>query len=68
MHLKLNLCLNLIVDKYRTGNVKRTLRRRLQVPEAAAMKLNGRLMRCVIAAPHCLRAALPKDVLCKLGL
>ena len=39
-HVKLNICLRLIVYKYHEGNVKRTLKRKLQVPEIAGMKAN----------------------------
>ena len=39
-HMKLNICLRLIVYKYHEGNVKRTLKRKLQVPEIAGMKAN----------------------------
>ena len=40
-HLKLNMCLILIVNKYHEGKVKRTLKRELKVPEIAERKANG---------------------------
>ena len=39
-HLKLNIGLRPIVYKYHEGNVKRTLKRKLEVPEVAEMKAN----------------------------
>ena len=41
IHLKLNIGLGPIVNKYHEGNVKRTLKRKLKVLEIAAMKANG---------------------------
>ena len=40
LHLKLNIGLRPIANKYHEGNVKRTLKRKLQVPEIAEMKAN----------------------------
>ena len=40
-HMKLNICLRLIVYKYHEGNVKRTLKRKLKVLDIAANKANG---------------------------
>ena len=39
-HLKLNIGLRPIANKYHEGNVKRTLKRKLKVPEIAGMKAN----------------------------
>ena len=41
MHLKLNICLRPIANKYHEGRVKRTLERELKVPELAEGKANG---------------------------
>ena len=41
VHLKLSIGLRPIVNKYHEGIVKRTLRRKLEVPEIAAIKANG---------------------------
>ena len=41
IHPKLNICLGPIVNKYHEGNVKRTLKRKLKVPEIAGVKANG---------------------------
>ena len=40
-HLKLNIGLRLIANKYHEGKVKRTLKRKLKVPEIAERKANG---------------------------
>ena len=48
-HVKLNICLRLIVYKYHEGNVKRTLKRKLQVPEIAGMKANDMMLFSKIA-------------------
>ena len=48
-HMKLNICLRLIVYKYHEGNVKRTLKRKLQVPEIAGMKANDMMLFSKIA-------------------
>ena len=40
-HLKLNIGLRPIANKYHEGNVKRTLKRKLKVPEIAGVKANG---------------------------
>ena len=48
-YLKLNICLRLIVYKYHEGNVKRTLKRKLQVPEIAGMKANDMMLFSKIA-------------------
>ena len=48
-HVKLNICLRLIVYKYHEGNVKRTLNRKLQVPEIAGMKANDMMLFSKIA-------------------
>ena len=40
-HLKLNIGLRPIANKYHEGNVKRTLKRKLKVPEIAEIKANG---------------------------
>ena len=37
-HLKLNICLRLIANKYLKGKVKRTLKIKLKVPEIAEIK------------------------------
>ena len=42
-HLKLNIGLRPIANKYHEGNVKRTLKRKLKVPEIAGVKANGML-------------------------
>ena len=39
-HLKLNMGLRLIANKYHEGKVKRTLKRKLKVPEIAGLKAN----------------------------
>ena len=41
--------LRVIAYKYHAGKVKRTLRRRLQVPEAAEKKVVGGCVLCVVA-------------------
>ena len=48
-HMKLNICLRLIVYKYHEGNVKRTLKRKLQVHEIAGMKANDMILFSKIA-------------------
>ena len=40
-HLKLNMNLRPIANKYHEGKVKRTLKRELKVPEIAERKANG---------------------------
>ena len=40
-HLKLNIKPRPIVNKYREGKVKRTLKRELKVPEIAEREANG---------------------------
>ena len=40
-HLKLNIGLRPIVNKYHEGKVKRTLKRELQVPEITEREANG---------------------------
>ena len=40
-HLKLNIGLRPIVNKYHEGKVKRTLERELKVPEIAEREANG---------------------------
>ena len=47
--MKLSRCLRLIVYKYHEGNVKRTLKRKLQVPEIAGMKANDIMLFSKIA-------------------
>ena len=39
-HPKLNMGLKLIANKYHEGNVKRTLKRKLEVPELVERKAN----------------------------
>ncbi len=41
MHLKLNMFLKPIANKYHEGKVKRTLKRELKVPELAERKADG---------------------------
>ena len=40
-HLKLNMCLKPIANKYHEGKMKRTLKRELKVPELAERKADG---------------------------
>ena len=40
-HLKLNIDLRPIANKYREGQMKRTLERELKVPETAEREANG---------------------------
>ena len=40
-HLKLNIDLRPIANKYREGKMKRTLERELKVPETAKREANG---------------------------
>ena len=40
-HLKLNIDLRPIANKYREGKMKRTLERELKVPEIAKREANG---------------------------
>ena len=40
-HLKLNIGLRPIANKYHEGKMKRTLKRELKVPELAEMKVDG---------------------------
>ena len=40
-HLKLNMNLRPIANKYHEGKVKRTLKRELKVPELAEREANG---------------------------
>ena len=40
-HLKLNIGLRPIANKYHEGKVKRTLKRELKVPEIAEREVNG---------------------------
>ena len=40
-HLKLNIDLRPIANKYREGKMKRTLERELKVPEIARREANG---------------------------
>ena len=40
-HLKLNIGSRPIANKYHEGKVKRTLKRKLKVPEIAERKANG---------------------------
>ena len=40
-HLKLNIDLRPIANKYREGKMKRTLERELKVPEIAEREANG---------------------------
>ena len=40
-HLKLNIGLRPIANKYREGKMKRTLERELKVPEIARREANG---------------------------
>ena len=40
LHLKLNIGLRPIANKYHEGNVKRTLKRKLEVPEIVEGKAN----------------------------
>ena len=41
LHLKLNIGLRPIANKYHEGKVKRTLKRELKVPEIAEREANG---------------------------
>ena len=41
IHLKLNIGLRPIANKYREGKMKRTLERELKVPELAKREANG---------------------------
>ena len=41
IHLKLNIGLRPIANKYREGKMKRTLERELEVPEIAKREANG---------------------------
>ena len=41
IHLKLNIGLRPIANKYREGKMKRTLERELKVPEIAKKEANG---------------------------
>ena len=41
IHLKLNIGLRPIANKYREGKMKRTLERELKVPELAERKADG---------------------------
>ena len=41
LHLKLNICLRPIANKYHEGKMKRTLKRELKVPELAERKADG---------------------------
>ena len=41
LHLKLNIGLRPIANKYREGKMKRTLKRELKVPEIARKEANG---------------------------
>ena len=53
-HLKLNIGLRPIANKYHEGKVKRTLKRELQVPEITEREANG--TKCVaglLLAPVC---------------
>ena len=40
LHLKLNICLRPIANKYHEGKMKRTLKRELKVPEIAEREAN----------------------------
>ena len=40
-HVKVNIGLRLIAHKYHEGNMKRTLKRELKVPEIAEREANG---------------------------
>ena len=41
LHLKLNICLRPIANKYYEGKMQRTLKRELKVPEIAEREANG---------------------------
>ena len=45
-HLKLNIGLRPIANKYREGKMKRTLERELKVPEIAEREANGTSVSC----------------------
>ena len=40
LHLKLNICLRPIANKYHEGKMKRTLKRELKVPEIAGREVS----------------------------
>ncbi len=47
LHLKLNIDLRPIANKYREGKMKRTLERELKVPEIAKREANGTSFLCL---------------------
>ncbi len=58
-HLKLNIGLRPIVNKYHEGKVKRTLERELKVPEIAEREANGTsLMGKIVVCAHAMFLAL----------
>ena len=52
-HLKLNIGLRPIANKYHEGKMKRTLKRELKVPEIAEREANGTSLLGKIAARQC---------------
>ena len=52
-HLKLNIGLGPIANKYHEGKMKRTLKRELKVPEIAEREANGTSYLGKIAARYC---------------
>ena len=52
-HLKLNIGLRPIANKYHEGKMKRTLKRELKVPEIAEREANGTSHLGKIAACYC---------------
>lgn len=58
-HLKLNIGLRPIANKYREGKVKRTLKRELQVPEITEREANGTRVCGKIVAYFHMRCFLP---------
>jgi hypothetical protein len=52
-HLKLNIGLRPIANKYHEGKMKRTLKRELKVPEIAEREANGTSRLGKIAARQC---------------
>ena len=64
---KLNIGLTPIANKYPEGNVKRTLKRKLQVPEIAGMKANDMMLFSKIAVCRHQAGCASRAFLCLCG-